>query len=84
MITAMRALAVRAVRCPLCPARGGQYCRSTGGGNFQLVATHQVRHARIKDWDAPMIEAAAEAVRHGRGRDTIGAADFFFAAGSRD
>lgn len=47
------------VSCPRCPAKPGEHCESTGGGNSARVATHKVREDRIVHWTAEVIAAAA-------------------------
>lgn len=52
--------AVRSVSCPQCKAQPGQWCQSTGGGNFAAVATHKARHERVVSWsDVQLVEFAA-------------------------
>lgn len=50
-------VAAQSVRCPLCEARPGYRCTSTGGGNYATVPHHAARRTRIEHWtDAQRVQ----------------------------
>ena len=58
------AYAPNAVTCPLCQAKPGTFCQSTGGGNGGEAPTHAARRKRVQGWDQVFAGQASEAARH--------------------
>ncbi len=54
--------AVYAVPCPLCKAKAGQRCQSTGGGNARQVPAHDKRWQSLTGWDEAKLVVARDLV----------------------